>query len=113
MARMREPFTGGVFDVPAHKVAKYIGRGYALLDGEPAPVDEHPDERPADPPVAKADEPKPTADSTIAEIRAWAKADEPKPTADSTIAEIRAWAKANGVPLPKSGNKAEMLAAIG
>ena len=56
-------------------------------------MDEHPDERTADPPVAKADE--------------------PKPTAYSTIAEIRAWAKANGVPLPKSGNKAEMLAAIG
>lgn len=95
MARMREPFTGGVFDVPAHKVAKYLGRGYALLDGElePAFVDEHPDERPAETPVAKTDE--------------------PKPTAESTIAEIRAWAKANGVELPKKGNKAALLAAIG
>lgn len=95
MARMREPFTGGVFDVPAHKVAKYLGRGYALLDGEPEPtaVDEHPDERPAETPITDVDE--------------------PKPTADSTIAEIRAWAKANGVELPKKGNKAALLAAIG
>lgn len=95
MARMREPFTGGVFDVPAPRVDKYLGRGYALLDGEPEPttVDEHPDERPAETPAAETDE--------------------PKPTADSTIAEIRAWAKANGVALPKRGNKAALLAAIG
>lgn len=95
MARMREPFTGGVFDVPASKVARYLGRGYALLDGEPEPasVDERPDERSAEMPAAKTDE--------------------PKPTADSTIAEIRAWAKANGVALPKRGNKAQLLAAIG
>ena len=38
MARMREPFTGGVFEVPASRVAKYLGRGYALLDGEPEPA---------------------------------------------------------------------------
>lgn len=95
MARMREPFTGGVFDVPAPKVAKYLGRGYALLEGgpEPASVDERPDERPAETPAADADA--------------------PKPTADSTIAEIRAWAKANGVVLPKRGNKAQLLAVIG
>ena len=95
MARMREPFTGGVFDVPASKVDKYLGRGYALLDGEPEPaiVDEHPDERPVETPAADADA--------------------PKPTAESTIAEIRAWAKANGVALPKRGNKAALLAAIG
>ena len=37
----------------------------------------------------------------------------PLPTADSTIAEIRAWAKANDVTLPKRGNKAQLLAAIG
>ena len=95
MARMREPFTGGIFDVPASKVAKYLGRGYALLDGESEPktVDDEPVEQPVDTPVATADE--------------------PKPTADSTIAEIRAWAKANGVALPKKGNKAALLAAIG
>ena len=95
MARMREPFTGGVFDVPASKVDKYLGRGYALIDGEPEPatVDERPDERHAETPMATTDE--------------------PKPTAESTIAEIRAWAKANGVALPKRGNKAQLLAAIG
>ena len=98
MPRMREPFTGGVFDVPASKVEKYLGRGYALLDGEPKPatVDEIESDHgrgPAETPVATTDE--------------------PKPTADSTIAEIRAWAKANGVPLPKRGNKAQLLAAIG
>ena len=95
MPRMREPFTGGVFDVPAHKVDKYLGRGYALLDVEPEPAvaGERPDERPTEEPAAKTGE--------------------PKPTADSTIAEIRAWAKANGVALPKRGNKAQLLAAIG
>ena len=98
MARMREPFTGGVFDVPASKVEKYLGRGYALLDGEPEPaaVDEvegdH-EQEPAEPPGADADA--------------------PKPTAESTVAEIRAWAKAHGVALPKKGNKAQLLAAIG
>ena len=98
MPRMREPFTGGVFDVPASKVEKYLGRGYALLDVsvKPASVDEvesdH-EQEPDETPVATTDE--------------------PKPTADSTIAEIRAWAKANGVTLPKRGNKAALLAAIG
>lgn len=98
MARMREPFTGGVFDVPAPRVDKYLGRGYALLDGEPEPasVDEtesdH-EQEPAETPVAATDE--------------------PRPTAESTIAEIREWAKANGVALPKKGNKAALLAAIG
>ena len=98
MPRMREPFTGGVFDVPASKVAKYLGRGYALLDGEPEPasvdeVESDHEQEPAETPV----------DTT----------DEPRPTAESTIAEIRAWAKANGVALPKKGNKAALLAAIG
>ena len=95
MARMREPFTGGVFDVPAPMVAKYLGRGYALIDGEPEPepVDDEPRKQPAETPVATTDE--------------------PKPTAESTIAEIRAWAKARGVELPKKGNKAALLATIG
>lgn len=98
MARMREPFTGGVFDVPASKVAKYLGRGYALLDGSVKPV--HVDERGNDHEQEPAETPA-------------AKTDEPKPTAESTIAEIRAWAKANGVALPKKGNKAQLLEAIG
>ena len=98
MPRMREPFTGGVFDVPASKVTKYLGRGYALLDGEPEPaivdeIESDHEQEPAETPVAKTDE--------------------PKPTAESTIAEIRAWAKANGVELPNRGNKATLLAAIG
>ena len=98
MARMREPFTGGVFDVPASKVEKYLGRGYALLDGSVKHV--YVDERGND------HEQQPTETPV-------ATTDEPKPTADSTIAEIRAWAKANGVELPKRGNKAALLAAIG
>ena len=101
MPRMREPFTGGVFDVPASKVEKYLGRGYALLDGGPKPIYVDVREnalldgsvKPVETPVATTDE--------------------PKPTAESTIAEIRAWAKANGVALPKKGNKAALLAAIG
>lgn len=98
MARMREPFTGGVFDVPAPRVAKYLGRGYALLDGEPGPasVDE-----------TEGDHEQGSAETPVATT------DEPRPTAESTIAEIRAWAKANGVALPKRGNKAQLLAAIG
>ena len=98
MARMREPFTGGVFDVPASKVAKYLGRGYALLDGsvKPVYVDERGNGHEQDPAETPA-----------------AKTDEPKPTAESTISEIRAWAKANGVALPKKGNKAQLLEAIG
>lgn len=98
MARMREPFTGGVFDVPASKVDKYLGRGYTLLDGEPerASVDE-----------AESDHEQGPAETPVATT------DEPKPTDESTIAEIRAWAKANGVALPKRGNKAQLLAAIG
>lgn len=105
MARMREPFTGGVFDVPAPKVAKYLGRGYALLDGEPEPaiVDEYPNDS--------------RRDNERALEKMWEGAspttDEPKPTAESTIAEIRAWAKAHGVALPKRGNKAALLSAIG
>ena len=97
MPRMREPFTGGVFDVPASKVAKYLRRGYALLDGEPEPdpVDDEPREQPDETPVATTDGPT------------------DKPTADSTIAEIRTWAKAHGVALPKKGNKAALLTAIG
>ena len=97
MSRMREPYTGTVFEVAPGKVSARLASGWSLLDGEPdpapAPVGEVEAEQPAETPVAKADE--------------------PNPTAESTIAEIRAWAKANGVPLPKNGNKAALLAAIG
>lgn len=97
MARMREPYTGTVFEVAPGKVSARLASGWSLLDGDPdpapAPVGEVEAEQPAETPAAKTDE--------------------PKPTAESTIAEIRAWAKANGVALPKKGNKAQLLAAIG
>ena len=94
MARMREPYTGTVFEVAPGKVSARLASGWALLDGdEPEPTEEVADAEPEQP----AEAPEPTD----------------RPTADSTIAEIRAWAKANGVELPKRGNKAQLLAAIG
>lgn len=91
MARMVAPFTGVVHEVAASKVAARLAAGYVPLDGAPdhapAPVDEGTEGKPAEP--------------------------TDRPTAESTIAEIRAWAKANGVALPKRGNKAQLLAAIG
>lgn len=96
MARMREPYTGTVFEVAPSKVAARLASGWALLDD---------------------DAPEPTAEVAEAEPTREQPAEAPeatgKPTAESTIAEIRAWAKANGVALPKKGNKAALLAAIG
>ena len=93
MARMREPYTGTVFEVAPGKVSARLASGWALLaDAEPEPTEEVADAEPEQP----AEAPEPTD----------------RPTADSTIAEIRAWAKANGVALPKKGNKAALLAAI-
>ena len=97
MARMREPYTGTVFEVAPGKVSARLASGWSLLDGEPDPA-------PASVGEVEAEQPDETP---------VAKADEPKPNADSTIAEIRAWAKANGVELPKRGNKAQLLEAIG
>ena len=95
MARMREPYTGTVFEVAPGKVSARLASGWSMLDTEaPEPTEE----------VADA-EPEPVHED--------ADADAPKPTAESTIAEIRAWAKANGVALPKRGNKAQLLEAIG
>ena len=93
MARMVAPFTGVVHEVAASKVAARLAAGYVPLDGAPDPAPAPVDEEIEETPVATDDE--------------------PKPTAESTIAEIRAWAKANGVELPKKGNKAALLAAIG
>lgn len=91
---MREPYTGTVFEVAPGKVSARLASGWSLLDGEaPEPTEEVADAEPEQPTEA----PEATG----------------KPTADSTIAEIRAWAKANGVALPKKGNKAALLAAIG
>lgn len=97
MARMREPYTGTVFEVAPGKVSARLASGWSLLDGDPDPV-------PAPVGEAEAEQPDETPVATT---------DEPRPTAESTIAEIRAWAKANGVSLPKKGNKAQLLAAIG
>ena len=91
MARMVAPFTGVVHEVAASKVEARLSAGYVLLGGvpdpAPAPVDEEIEKKPAEP--------------------------TDRPTADSTIAEIRAWAKAHGVALPKKGNKAQLLEVIG
>lgn len=91
MTRMRAPFTGIVHDVSPSRVDARLKAGYVLLDGAPAPVDVEADEQSAEDDDGKATD---------------------KPGADSTIAEIRAWAKAHGVDLPKKGNKAALLAAI-
>ena len=97
MARMREPYTGTVFEVAPGNVSARLASGWSLLDDEPdpapAPAGEAEAEQPAETPVATTDE--------------------PKPTPESTIAEIRAWARARGVELPKRGNKSQLLAAIG
>lgn len=96
MARMREPYTGTVFEVAPSKVAARLASGWALLDGDaPEPTAEVAEAEPAQGQAAEAPEPS------------------DRPTAESTIAEIRAWAKANGVALPKKGNKAALLSAIG
>ena len=94
MARMREPYTGTVFEVAPGKVSARLASGWSMLDGEtPEPIEE----------VADAEPEQPTEAPEPAD----------RPTAESTIAEIRAWAKANGVELPNRGNKATLLAAIG
>lgn len=96
MTRMREPYTGTVFEVAPSKVAARLASGWALLDGDaPEPTAEVAEAEPTQGQAAEA--PEPTG----------------RPTAESTIAEIRAWAKVNGVALPKKGNKSQLLAAIG
>ena len=93
MARMREPYTGTVFEVAPSKVAARLASGWSLLDG---------------------DAPEPTVEIAGTEPTQGQTAEPTdRPAADSTIAEIRAWAKANGVALPKKGNKAALLSAIG
>ena len=99
MPRMRMPYTGTVYEVAPQNVAARLVRGYVLLEDFEPPVEV------ADEPDEELPEPEPVHED--------AEADEPKPTAESTIAEIRAWAKANGVALPKKGNKAQLLEAIG
>ena len=99
MPRMRMPYTGTVYEVASQNVAARLARGYVLLEDFEPPVEV------ADEPEPELPEPEPDHEN--------APADAPKPTAESTIAEIRAWAKAHGVALPKQGNKSALLAAIG
>lgn len=101
MPRMRAPYTGTVFDVQPENVERRLARGFALLE-------------PWEPPAAEVDEAEPEhEDEPEPEPEQTAELEIPAPTADSTIAEIRAWADAHGVELPAKGNKAELLAAIG
>ena len=98
MPRMRAPYTGVVFDVNPENVDKRLARGFALLEPYEPPASEPESEEPEA-------EREPAAEEPASDVS--------KPTAESTIAEIRAWAKANGVELPAKGNKAALLAAIG
>lgn len=101
MPRMRAPYTGVVFDVAPENVERRLARGFALLE-------------PWEPPAAEVDEAEPEHEAEPEpEPEQTAEPDAPAPTADSTIAEIRAWAEAHGVELPAKGNKADLLAAIG
>ena len=97
MPRMRAPYTGVVFDVQTENVDERLARGFALLEPHEQPGPEPEPEEPEEEQELAAEEPA---------------SDAPKPTADSTIAEIRAWARAHGVELPKKGNKAALLEAI-
>lgn len=97
MPRMRAPYTGTVFDVQPENVERRLARGFALLE-------------PWEPPTAEVDE---AVSEPEHEDEHEPEPETPAPTADSTIAEIRAWADAHGVELPAKGNKAELLAAIG
>ena len=92
MPRMRAPYTGVVFDVQPENVEKRLARGFALLEPHEQPG---PEPEPEEPEAER----EPASDA-------------PKPAADATIAEIRAWAMAHGVELPKKGNKAALLEAI-
>ena len=99
MPRMRAPYTGVVFDVAPENVERRLARGFELLG-------------PWEPPAAEVDEAEPESEPEP-EPEQTAEPDATAPTADSTIAEIRAWAEAHGVELPAKGNKADLLAAIG
>lgn len=87
MARMVAPYTGVIHEVDDAKVAARLAKGFRLIDAydEPEPVAED-----ADDPVDLPD----------------------KPTRDSTIQEIKAYATAAGIALPK-GNKAALLESLG
>lgn len=91
MARMIERYTGTVFDVPDKRAEEYERMGFRYVE-QPEPVE------------TTEEEPEPE--------QAEETEDDEKPTEDSTIAEIRAYAVAHGIKLPKGGKKADLLAAI-
>lgn len=100
MPRMRAPYTGVVFDVHPCNVDERLARGLVLLE----PYDH------AEPgPEAEAGEPE--AERGHEPDRAVLGS--PRPTGDSTIAELREWASAHGVALPKRANKDQILGIIG
>lgn len=94
MPLMRERYTGTVFDVAGRSVERRLEQGYVLA-GEWEP------ERGSDEAVEAPESDEAETGGTV---------EEPKPTEDATIAEIRAYAKRHGISLPKSGRKAELLA---
>lgn len=92
MAVMLSPFTGTRFTVRDENVGKRIELGYRLVEGGDA---------------------RPCTEDDAADICADDVPEAPKmPDEGSTIAEIREYAKAVGVKLPRSGSKADLLAAL-
>lgn len=89
MPCMRAPYTGVVFDVRPGNVEKRLARGFELLE----PYDH------AEPETGETEDDGAGCDS-------------PRPTEDSTVAEVRDWAAAHGVEFPRRATKAQMLAAI-
>lgn len=84
MTLMKERYTGVVFDVCEEKVEERLSKGYVLLESTPAKRKTEKREEEARPAPVE------------------------KPSEESTIAEIRAYAKAKGVKL-KSRSKEGML----
>lgn len=97
MPRMRAPYTGVVFDVAPENVEARLARGFALMEPYSQPE-----------PEPEQAEPEPETEPDAVGVQE----DAPKPTAECTIAEIRAWAQSHGIELPKRGNKAALLATI-
>lgn len=99
--RMRDRYTGTVFEVAPENVAARLASGLVPLDGcAPAPAAPEPDPEPEPEPVGDAPagpEPDPA---------------QPAPDETWTIAEIKAWAAERGVGLPAKAAKADMLAAL-
>jgi len=100
MPLMKSKWSGNVVTVQPEHVAERLALGYSIIDGTepPAPKPET---------VAVSEPPEPEPGEDVPNVA------DPKPTEDSTIAEIRAYAKTYGIDLPKRGTKAELLEIIG